>query len=147
MGWQSSEIIEKPEMNEGIHSPSLQEVQAELAHTRTVLAMDRTLLAWIRTSLSLMAFGFTLAKFVHSLIEAGTLRGIDVRYPRNVGITLMVLGITGLLCGVFDYWRSVKRLRGAVAVSPWSASLVVALLLAVVSVLLMIDLVADLSAR
>ncbi|NLF32655.1 MAG: DUF202 domain-containing protein, partial [Planctomycetes bacterium] len=39
----------------------------DLAIQRTVLAAERTLLAWTRTSLALVAFGFTIYKFLQYL--------------------------------------------------------------------------------
>jgi len=132
-------------MNDEPDPPSDQELQIELSRTRTLLALDRTLLAWVRTSLTLIGFGFTLAKFVHDLIAKGYLHGVDPEYPRQLGISMMVLGIVGLLGGAFDYLRTVKKLRTAVAMSPWSASLFVSILLAVISVLLMVSLVTNLS--
>jgi putative membrane protein len=134
-------------MSEEISSPSPQGIQAELATTRTLLALDRTLLAWVRTSLSLNAFGFTLAKFMHDLIVTGSFRGIDPMYPRTVGMTLMLLGLTGLVCGICDYRRSAKNLKGAVIISPWSASLVVSLLLALINLLLIVDLIMELKVQ
>jgi putative membrane protein len=132
-------------VTEEIQKLSAPEVQVELARTRTLLALDRTLLAWVRTSISLIAFGFTLAKFVHDLITNGALHGMDVNYPRHVGIVLMVLGITGLLGGAYDHWRSVKRLRTSVDMPVFSVALLVALFLAAIGLLLMISLISDLS--
>ena len=132
-------------MNNDKTQGSIQEAQVEMARTRTVLALDRTLLAWVRTALSLIAFGFTLGRFVHDLIVAGTLHGIEAQYPRMLGVTLMVLGILALLAGAFDHWRSVKRLNVAVTMSVWSASLIVAIIIAIMGTLLMINLVTDLS--
>ncbi len=131
-------------MDLDLSGESIQKLQAELAIARTALAMERTLLAWIRTSLSLIAFGFTLAKFVHDLIKTGTLAGIDAQYPIDVGITLMVLGIGGLLGGAFDHWRSMRKLQSSVKISVWSASLIVALLLAVLGLGLMSNLLTNL---
>jgi putative membrane protein len=133
--------MSKKPMNEQGQKLSLQE---ELALTRTVLALDRTLLAWIRTSVSLIAFGFTLARFVHDLIMSGSLRGVDAQYPRHLGVILMVLGVCGLLGGAFDHWRAVKKLKPDVAIAAWSASLLVSLILVVVSVLLMFNLLTNL---
>ncbi len=121
--------------------PTVQEIQTELARTRTLLALDRTLLAWIRTSLSLIAFGFALAKYVHDMIASGSLHVAGQHYPRQLGLTLMTIGIAGLLGGVFDHWRSVRRLNTKVPISPWCASIVVALLLATIGIILIADLV------
>ncbi len=133
------------ETNKTTGQSSDPQIQLELAITRTLAALDRTLLAWIRTSLTLIGFGFTLAKFVHSLIAAGSLHLADSKYPRELGITLMVLGITGLLAGAFDYWRSVKQLRNTLPISYWSTTLIVSLILAVVSIMVMVSLLNNLS--
>lgn len=132
-------------MTEQTIDESTRETQAELARTRTLLAMDRTLLAWIRTSLSMIASGFTLARIVHDLIIAGTLNGVNAQYPREVGLTLVLLGIAGLLGGAFDHWRSVKRHSPTLSMSTWSSSFVVALILAGLSVLLLINLLMNLN--
>ena len=143
---------EEPHVSEETHAPSApeiqrppaSEIQVELARTRTLLALDRTLLAWIRTSLSLLAFGFTLAKFVHDLVGHGLLHGIDTHYPRHFGLSLMILGITGLLAGAFDYWRAVKRLRASVDMPDWSTSLIMSLCIAAIANFLIVSLLADL---
>jgi len=131
-------------MSEELNQPSGQEIQIELARIRTLLALDTTLLAWIRTSLTLIAFGFTLASFVRDLIAKGYLRGDDPEYPRNLGISMMALGVVGLLGGALDYVRSVRRVGSGVAMSVWSASLVVTLLVVLISVLLTLNLLSHL---
>jgi putative membrane protein len=131
-------------VSQEIHSTQAQAIQIELARTRTLLALDRTLLAWVRTSLSLIAFGFTLAKFVHELIGNGTLHGMDAHYPRHLGITLMLLGIAGLLAGAFDYWHAVKRLKSSVDMPVWSTSLILSLFIAAIGMFLMVSLLSDL---
>ena|SRR5215471_16329954 len=130
-------------MSEELNQPSAQEIQLELARIRTLQALETTLLAWVRTSLTLIAFGFTLASFVRDLIAKGYLRG-DEEYPRQLGISMMALGVAGLLGGAFDYVRLVRRLGTGVAVSAWTASLVVTLLVVVISVLLTINLLTHL---
>ena len=131
-------------MSEEVHPQNVQQVQVELARVRTALALDRTLLAWVRTSTSLIAFGFTLAKFVHDLIVSGALRSANSASPRHLGIALMMLGILGLIGGAYDHHRSVKRLNASVDISVWSSSLVVALVLAVLSTYLMCNLLINL---
>lgn len=133
------------EIDQVTNQPPAENMQIELAITRTLLALDRTLLAWIRTSLTLIGFGFTLAKFVHSLIATGTLQIIDSKYPRQLGIALMIMGIIGLFAGAAEYYRAVSRLKTTTPVSYWSASLIICLVLAVVSLLIMGDLVKNLS--
>jgi putative membrane protein len=132
-------------VNEESQRTPAQEIQIELARTRTLLAMDRTLLAWVRTSISLTAFGFALAKIVHQLIQHGTLTGSNADYPKHIGIILMVLGITGLLGGAFDYWQSVRRLKKSVIMPSYSTALIVALLLACISASLMVCLIGELN--
>jgi putative membrane protein len=133
-----------PTATSGLSTLEVQNLQVEMARTRTLLALDRTLLAWIRTSLALLGFGFTLARFVHDLIATKALPSLphSLQSPKQLGLTLMVLGIAGLLFGSYDHWNSVNQLRGEVKISAWSASLVVALFLAMLSLFLMFDLTA-----
>ncbi len=123
----------------------IQTLQMELAQTRTLLAMDRTLLAWIRTSLSLFAFVFTLARFVHDLIKNKHLSEFKTQSPEQLGITLMLLGILGLICGAVEHWLSLRKLNKEVQVAAWSSTLAVAVSLIVISILLMIDLIVNLT--
>ena len=123
----------------------IQALQVELAQTRTLLAMDRTLLAWIRTSLSLFAFGFTLARFVHDLIKNKHLSDFKTQSPEQLGIILMLLGILGLICGAIEHWISLKKLNKEIQVAAWSSTLAVAVSLIVVSILLLVDLVINLT--
>lgn len=126
-------------------APQKRDLGTELARSRTLLAMDRTLLAWVRTSLSLIAFGFTLAKFVHDLISTGHVHGMDVHYPRHLGVLLMVLGIGGLLGGAAEHYFAVKRLKKDFEISAWSTSLTVATVVAVIAIFLMVNLLSDLN--
>lgn len=122
-----------------------QAIQMDLAQRRTLLAMDRTLLAWIRTSLSLFAFGFTLARFVHDLIKAKTLSEFKTQSPEQLGITLMLLGILGLICGALEHWISLRKINEEVQVATWSSTLAVALALIVISIMLLIDLMVNIT--
>ncbi|CAN5586934.1 hypothetical protein BH11CYA1_BH11CYA1_24910 [soil metagenome] len=123
----------------------LQALQLDLAQRRTLLAMDRTLLAWIRTSLSLFAFGFTLARFVHDLIKANSLHAFKSQSPEQLGITLMLLGILGLVCGSAEHWLSLRKLNEELQVAKWSSTLAVSLALIVISILLLVDLMINLT--
>jgi len=127
-------------------APANRDLAMELARTRTLLAMDRTLLAWVRTSLSLIAFGFTLAKFVHDLILTGRVHGVDAHYPRHLGVMLMLLGIGGLIGGAFEHFTSVKELKKDFKVSMWTTSLTIATVVAIIAILLMINLLSDMNA-
>ncbi len=134
-------------MTEEPQATAAQISSSDLAHTNTLLAMDRTLLAWVRTSLSLNAFGFTLARFIHDLEVHGTLHEVNGQYPKDLGITLMVLGIGGLICGSFDYWRSLQRIRKSMQHAPWSSSLFLAMILATICIMLMSNMLTNLDAK
>ena len=116
----------------------------ELSNIQATLALDRTLLAWVRTSLTLIGFGFTLARFVYDLIEKGELKGVQSTYPREIGIALMVLGLSTLVGGAFEYVRFGKRLRKGQKASLWSVSLAVTIMLVLLTLFLMVGLLLEL---
>src|SRR5260370_6893956 len=71
---------------------------------RNRLAADRTLMAWIRTALSMITFGFTIYKFLEYVREReGT--GIRVEGPRNLGLSLILLGTGGLVAASIQPWK------------------------------------------
>ncbi len=126
-------------------SSSNANVQVELAKVRTALALDRTLLAWIRTSLTFITFGFGLAKFMAELQREGHIHVFGPRNlesPKALGLTMMVLGLLGLVGGAFDFWRTAKVLgRTEVSVSPLSPSFLLAVALSIITLFLMVALV------
>ena len=110
----------------------------DLALIRTTLALDRTLLAWVRTSLTLIGSGFTLARYINHLITTGSLHGVSNTYARNIGALLMLLGIATLVGGAVEYVSMVKKLHPHAKL--WSISLIVTLVLALVSTVMIGDL-------
>jgi putative membrane protein len=112
----------------------------ELSKMRTTLALERTLLAWVRTGLTLIGFGFTLSKFMHDMIQTGRFQS-TLLYPREVGIAMMTLGITGLTGGLLDYRRRMKRVHEGDEGRAWTAASLVALVLIALSVYVMVSLI------
>jgi len=55
-----------------------------LAIDRTRMASERTLQAWVRTALSMIAFGFTLYKFLQVMQAQSTVPVLRPQAPRNV---------------------------------------------------------------
>lgn len=90
----------------------LAEDRTVLAIQRTALASDRTLMAWVRTATSLISFGFTIYKFFQELVMSDKL-GVNrsALTPREVGMTLIVIGFLGLFFGYLQYRVEIKRLR------------------------------------
>jgi putative membrane protein len=125
-----SENVETPQPNEN-----------DWSRVRTALALDRTLLAWVRTALTLFGFGFTLARFVHSLVAQGYLQGVPPHYPKDIGITLMVLGVATLAGGSFEYVRLGRKLR--LKGIMYSVSLIVAIALAILGLTLIVCLLQE----
>jgi putative membrane protein len=84
---------------------------------------ERTLLAWIRTALGIMAFGFVVAR-----VDATTT-------SIWAGTSLLVLGAVINALAVFQYRNIVGQLdRHEKYIAPaWSMAIVVAMLLAAVS--------------
>jgi putative membrane protein len=67
------------------------DTSTRLAVERTRLANERTLMPWIRTSTSLIAFGFTIFKYLATQEHRNT-----VVSPWIVGMAMILVGLTGL---------------------------------------------------
>lgn len=122
------------------------DVQLKLANTRTALALDRTLLAWIRTALTLIGFGITLIRFVAYVASKDTQHFSlsSVESSRTLGIVMMILGILGLIAAIIDRWKTAENLKDTkFAISHWSISMVMAAVLAVVTVIVTLQIVKE----
>ena len=82
------------------------------AWLRTRLAVERTLMAWNRTSISLISFGFTISQFFDKLQQA-TLdpNAPHPEAPRNLGLSLILVGTVGTLIMTWQYVVMVRYLR------------------------------------
>ena len=118
---------------------------ANMALMRTALALDRTLLAWMRTSLTLIGFGFALARYINHIITVDHLNNISHAYPREIGAGLMALGVACLVGGMIEYVVMARKLYPGRRI--WSVSLIVCLVLAVMSCVLIGDLLFELNSH
>src|SRR5260370_17228123 len=88
---------------------------------RNRLAADRTLMAWIRTALSMITFGFTIYKFLEYVREReGT--GIRVEGPRNLGLSLILLGTGGLVAASIQPWKRLRDLGARKTKHLWAST-------------------------
>jgi putative membrane protein len=69
-------------------------------------------MAWIRTALSMIAFGFTIFKFLHGLQEAGNLHLHRPEGPRIIGLFLAALGTGSLLAGTLEHVQTLAHIPG-----------------------------------
>lgn len=113
---------------------SLPVLPSDLGAVRTVLAADRTLMAWLRTSLSMLSFGFTIYKFLETAAKAGALARPES--PQKVGLFLVAMGTGAMVCGVIDYWITVRHVRKTEAFRLGRSVLFMSLLLAAAGVVL-----------
>jgi len=90
---------------------ALAEERTDVALDRTRMAAERTLMAWIRTTLSMISFGFTIYKFFQYLQQTGTAAGWRPQAPRNLGLSLVILGTGMLVLAIVQHWVFLKRLR------------------------------------
>ncbi|HTV47700.1 MAG TPA: DUF202 domain-containing protein [Phycisphaerae bacterium] len=111
--------------------------RSELSTDRTLMATDRTLMAWTRTALAMISFGFTIYKFLESMKAEGQLPGFRPQGPRNFGLALVILGVGSLAVASIQYWVMVRKLGGTKQRSPWTLTLIVALLLILMGVLVL----------
>lgn len=95
----------------GSASNELASSRTTMAFERTDLAGERTLMAIVRTSLSLIGFGFTIFKFLQSVLPAMG----DGEHPRGVpariGLSLVLVGVVLLVVGMIGHWSRVRSLQ------------------------------------
>jgi len=105
------------------HRTSLSEYRTDLSGDRTELSMrrtgmsfqrtrlsaDRTLMSVLRTSLSLIGFGFTIFQFFGKMFEANVIA--NSHSARNLGVSLVVLGIAMLVLGIVYHLQFMAGLR------------------------------------
>ena len=105
------------------HRTSLSEYRTDLSGDRTELSMrrtgmsfqrtrmsaDRTLMSVLRTSLSLIGFGFTIYQFFAKMFEANVIA--NSHSARNLGVSLVALGIVMLVLGIVYHVQFMLGLR------------------------------------
>ena len=125
---------------------SLQETENSFQRTR--MSVDRTLMSTVRTALSLIGFGFTIYQFFEHLQQSATTSAlIRAKSPRNLGLSLVLLGVGLLFAGIFQHLRFMRELnkqrRSVVgeqyAPFPASSTMVAAVALAVVGLLVILS--------
>jgi putative membrane protein len=113
-----------------------------LALERTRLAADRTLMGWIRTALSLISFGFTIFKFLEYTQEQG-IKPLMRSHggPREVGLTLIGIGIFALVIACLQHWQFIKKLRPDQPYKPWDLAFVVAILIGLLGSVMFVSMI------
>ena len=112
-----------------------------LAIDRTRMAAERNLMAWVRTSLSMIAFGFTLYKFLQAMQAQSTVPVLRPNAPRNVGLTLVGIGTFAVAVACVQHWKYVRKLRTDQPYNPWDLAFVVAILIGLLGVLIFASIV------
>ena len=125
-----------PMTSETPAKPAARPDQGKLALDRTFLAHERTLMGWVRTAMSLITFGFTLYKFFFYLqeVEPGK-HAEQLIGPRTYGLIMIGIGVFTLAAAAWQHRQQTKHLRAQYAEAPWSLSLVLAALIAVLGIL------------
>jgi inner membrane protein YidH len=113
---------------------------------RVWLAAERTFLAWIRTGVALMGFGFVVARFGLFLRELAAAHQLGVHGTTGLslwlGSALLIIGIAVNVGATVQHVRLLNRLnRGEVLDSYSSAAIGVALVLAVLGLLMVVNIV------
>ncbi len=106
-----------------------------LALERTHLAADRTLMAWLRTALAMISFGFTIYKFLQYLREEKVVMQLRHHGPRNLGLSLIGLGIFSLVIASIQHWRYVKKLNPEGTYNPLNLPFIVACIVCIIGLL------------
>jgi putative membrane protein len=111
-----------------------------LAVQRTRMASERTLMGWVRTAISMITFGFTIARALDFAVQEGALKGLRLRTPENVALTLIILGTVSLGIASYQHWTFVRGLpsRGAEP-RHWDLTFTMACLIVLLGLLILIN--------
>lgn len=113
----------------------------QLAIDRTRFAAERSLMAWIRTALSMIAFGFTIYKFLQALHAQSTVPVLRPNAPRNVGLLLVGIGTFAVTVACIQHWKYLRKLRPNQRYLPWDLASVVAILIGLLGLLIFASMV------
>jgi putative membrane protein len=93
-------------------SASAPNLTNELARERNREATDRTLLAWIRTSLAMISLGFGIERLGQAALSLdGKVAGFSPLKTQVFGTTLILLGITATLAGMWEHRAMLAAIR------------------------------------
>jgi putative membrane protein len=107
-----------------------------LAVDRTRFASERSLMAWLRTSLSMIAFGFTLYKFMQFMGDQSKVATLRPNSPRNLALGLIGIGTFALIAAIVQHRKYVRTLGVIHASKTWDLAFIVACLLALLGLLM-----------
>ncbi len=113
----------------------------QLALDRTRLAAERSLMAWVRTALSMIAFGFTLYKFLQALHAQSLVPIPRPDAPRNVGLLLVGIGTFAVAVAVIQHWKYVRKLSPGQIGRRWDLGVIVAILIGILGILIFASIV------
>jgi putative membrane protein len=112
-----------------------------LAIDRTRLAAERSLMAWIRTALSMIAFGFTIYKFLQALHEQSPVPPLRPNAPRNVGLLLVGIGTFAVAVACIQHWKYMRKLSPGRGYKLLDLGSIVAILIGVLGLLIFASMV------
>ncbi len=112
-----------------------------LAIDRTRLAADRSLMAWVRTALSLIAFGFTIYKFLQTIQEQSSVPVLRPNAPRNLGLLLVGLGTFAVTVACIQHWTYVKKLSPHQPCKLWDLTILVGIVIGLLGLLIFASMV------
>ncbi len=113
----------------------------QLAIDRTRFASERSLMAWIRTALSMIAFGFTIYKFLQALHAQSPVPVLRPNAPRNIGLLLVGIGTFAVAVAVIQHWKYVRKLSPGQTGRRWDLAIIVAILIGLLGILIFASMV------
>ncbi|MGH7045070.1 MAG: YidH family protein [Stellaceae bacterium] len=80
---------------------------------RTRLSVERTMMSWQRTAVALIGFGFAIVQYLEHLQQIPGARSAYLPHaPQYLGLALISCGILALVISLWQYWWTVRYLRG-----------------------------------
>jgi putative membrane protein len=89
------------------------QLETHYAWIRTRLSLENTLMGWIRTTTSLIGFGFTIYQFFDKFQANATTQVARPDAPRNLGLSLIGVGVLALAFAIWRYHETLRELAEA----------------------------------
>ena len=84
----------------------------------------------------MIAFGFTIYKFLQAIQQQSTVPVLRPNAPRNVGLLLVGIGTFAVAVACIQHWKYIRKLSPGQGYKLWDLASIVAILIGLLGILI-----------